>query len=192
MIPLESNTFYHIYNRANGNEKIFADEGNYHFFLSKYINYISPIAYSYCYCLMPNHFHFLVKIKEQKETWNFFNKDKNLQGLISNQFSKFFNSYVKAFNKQQSRKGSLFMKNFKRKRITDEKYLKKLVHYIHYNPVEAGLCQKPNEWKFSSYNTLLGNENHTMLMKNEVLEWFEDKENFIYCHFYPPKETGIE
>jgi REP element-mobilizing transposase RayT len=197
MIPLESDNFYHVYNRANGNEKIFADEGNYHFFLSKYINYISPIAHSYCYCLMPNHFHFLVKIKKEQEVRNFFNRTKNLQGfqnpagLVSNQFSKFFNSYVKAFNKQQSRKGSLFMKNFKRKKITDEKYLRKLVHYIHYNPVEAYLCRKPTEWKFSSYNELI-DEKINFLAKNEVISWFEDKENFIYCHSYPPKETGIE
>ena len=197
MIPLESDNFYHIYNRANGNEKIFADEGNYHFFLSRYKTYISPIAHSYCYCLMPNHFHFLVRIKEEKETRIFFNKDKKLLGfenladLASNQFSKFFNSYAKAFNKQQLRKGSLFMKNFKRKKITDEKYLRKLVHYIHYNPIEASLCRKPSGWKFSSYNALI-NEEPTFLIRNEILSWFEDKENFIYCHSYPPKETRIE
>lgn len=83
------------------------------------------------------------------------------------------------------------MKNFKRKPITNEKYLRKVVHYIHYNPVESDLCKKPTDWKFSSYNALLTNK-PTLLLKKEVLDWFEDKENFIYCHRYPPKETGIE
>ena len=84
------------------------------------------------------------------------------------------------------------MKNFKRKKINDEKYLTKLVHYIHYNPVEAGLCSSLNEWKYSSFNALLSNHQHTMLQKEDVIGWFGDKENFIYCHRYPPKLTGIE
>jgi REP element-mobilizing transposase RayT len=149
---------------------------------------------------MPNHFHFLLRIKNEEELIDAFPKFQggkdlqgfeNLAGLISNQFSKFFNSYAKAFNKQQSRKGSLFMKNFKRKKISDEKYLRKIIHYIHYNPLESGLCEKPENWKYSSYNALLS-ERQTTLRKEEVMDWFEDKENFIYCHRLPPKETGIE
>ncbi|HRP60464.1 MAG TPA: transposase, partial [Vicingus sp.] len=57
---LETKCYYHIYNRANGSEKIFLNEENYLFFLQKYIEYIHPIAETYCYCLMPNHFHFLI------------------------------------------------------------------------------------------------------------------------------------
>ena len=94
---------------------------------------------------------------------------ENLAGLVSNQFGKFFNSYAKAFNKQESRKGSLFMKNFKRKKITDEKYLRKIVHYIHYNPVESALCEKPEDWRFSSYKAIIS-EKQTMLEKAEVLD----------------------
>jgi putative transposase len=195
MIPLEPENFYHIYNRANGNENIFENEGNYHFFLSKYKTYISPLAHSYCYCLMPNHFHFLIKIKSEKEIRQHLQgcEPQHLQGfknlagitteyLLSHQFSRLQNSYAKAFNKQQSRKGSLFMKNFKRKKIDETRYLRKLVHYIHYNPVDANLCTKPIDWKFSSYNSLLTNDKQTMLEKDEVLDWFENKENFIYCH----------
>ncbi|TAL58663.1 MAG: hypothetical protein EPN85_11015 [Bacteroidetes bacterium] len=197
MTPLDPESIYHIYNRANGSEKIFADEGNYHFFLSRYKTYIAPIVDSYCYCLMPNHFHFLVRIKEEEQIRSFFSEQKkmssseNLANLISNQFSKFFNSYVKAFNKQQNRKGSLLMKNFKRKLIDDEKYLRKVVHYIHQNPVEAKLSPKLNSWKFSSYSDII-NERSTFLARSEVISWFENKENFIYCHNNPPTETGIE
>jgi REP element-mobilizing transposase RayT len=141
---------------------------------------------------MPNHFHFLVKIKNEKDLLLHLNSSRptTLEKQISKQFSNFFSSYTQAFNKQQSRMGSLFMKNFKRKRIADEKYLRKLVHYIHHNPVEANLCRKPNGWKFSSYNSLLS-EQPTFLLNNEVIGWFEDKENFIYCHHSSPKETGI-
>jgi putative transposase len=191
VIPLEPDTFYHVYNHGNGNERIFVNSNNYSFFLSQYKTYITPIADSYCYCLMPNHFHFLLKIKSESELITTFSKSGTLEKLISKQFANLFSSYSQAFNKQQSRKGSLFMKNFKRKKISDEQYLKKLVHYIHSNPIESGLCEKLTDWKFSSYNALLS-QKQTMLQKAEVLDWFEDEENFIYCHRHPPKETGIE
>lgn len=199
---LQPDTFYHIYNRANGNENIFITNENYSFFLKKYKQYISPICNTYCYCLMPNHFHFLIEIKSEKEIINFFSKQdsdlnslnptgfENLSGLLSKQFADFFNSYSKAFNKQQQRKGSLFMRPFKRKKIINKEYLMKLVHYIQFNPVEAGLCKKASEWSFSSYNGLLS-ESPTLLERKTVINWFEDPENFIFIHKQLPKEMNI-
>ncbi|MBI4944937.1 MAG: hypothetical protein HY840_00890 [Bacteroidetes bacterium] len=212
---LTPGTTYHIYNRANGNEKIFANEGNYFFFLEKHKHYISSIADTFCYCLMPNHFHFLIRIKSISQLCQGYKpltelNGKSFQGstpltelneaelsnFLSRQFSHLLNGYTQAFNKQQSRKGSLFMRPFKRKRISDENYLRKLVHYIHYNPVKAGICSKPEEWKHSSYNAILNLEGFQNLqgfiLKEEVIEWFGDKENFIYCHRFPQKETGID
>lgn len=196
---LQQNAFYHIYNRANGNENIFMTEGNYAFFLKQFKQYIHPIAHIYSYCLMPNHFHFLLQIKKEKELNSFFNKKKGnqtflkcetLEKLTSKQFSNFFSSYTQAFNKQQGRKGSLFMKNFKRKRIENKQYLYKLVHYIHHNPIEAGLCQHLNEWKYSSYNAICFDAN-TLIKKRQVIEWFEDLENFKFMHTQKPKELEI-
>ena len=202
---------YHIYNRANGNEKLFLNDENYSYFLRKYIEYISPIAHTFCYCLMPNHFHFLIQIKSENELLAFLkaeqNKDlqgkrkdltgfENLSGLfveklISSQFSSFFNSYAKAFNKQHGRTGSLFMRPYKRKRVNESTYFSKLVHYIHYNPLEADLCQKIDQWKYSSYNQIISNE-ATFLNREELINWFNDLDNFKFIHQYPPKETGIE
>ncbi len=62
---LQPGAYYHIYNHANGNENIFREDKNYHFFLDKYLRYIYPVADTLAYCLMPNHFHFLVKMKTQ-------------------------------------------------------------------------------------------------------------------------------
>jgi len=200
---LSSDRFYHIYNRANGNELLFKTEDNYRYFFQKYDSYISLIADTYCYCLMHNHFHFLVKIKGENDlTENLkdkIRKDKkqdltgfkNLSGLVSLQFSNLFNAYSKAFNKQQNRKGSLFIRPFKRKQVTDEQYLKKLVHYIHYNSVEAGLAKNPEYWKFSSYKSFLSKQT-SQLKRADVISWFDDLDNFIYCHQHPPTLTGIE
>jgi REP element-mobilizing transposase RayT len=137
--PLEPNAYYHIYNRANGNENIFASEENYRLFLKKYHEYILPIADTFCYCLMPNHFHFLIRMKDEAEIELALTGFKTLSGLAAKRFSNLFNAYAQAFNKQEKRKGGLFMRPFKRKRIENTQYLYKLVHYIHFNPVMASL-----------------------------------------------------
>jgi putative transposase len=196
---LEPENTYHIYNRANGNEKLFLSDDNYRYFIKKYEEYISPIAETFCYCLMTNHFHFLVRIRQESVLNEFFkeklkrsNTDlqgfKNLEGLISRQFSNFFNAYSKAFNKQHNRKGSLFMHTFKRKLITDDSYLRKLIHYIHFNPTEAGLVKSPEEWKYSSYSVIIS-LSETTLLRDEVISYFEDIENFKYCHTYSSNLT---
>jgi putative transposase len=196
-ILLPENT-YHIYNRANGNEKLFIQSENYRFFLEQYQLYVSPYVDTFSYCLMPNHFHLLLRIKQEKE-WPEANlpgladpeRRQNLEGLpqasqhLSLQFSRFFNSYTKAFNKTYNRKGSLFMKNFKRILVKDDRYLKKLVHYIHHNPVEAGLCNVVHEWPWSSYSPLIENK-RSFLKSAEVITWFDDINNFKSFHKRSP------
>ncbi len=198
---LEPNGTYHIYNRANGNERLFVNENNYKFFLEKYKYFIVPIADTFCYCLMENHFHFLIRIKgEAAITQQFFIKSnkgskalqgfRTLEGLerhnalskfISRQFSHLFNTYTQAFNKQQNRKGSLFIPRFNRKRITGREYLQQAVIYIHLNPIATGSYKTLDTWKFSSYKALVSPE-ETLLNRVELLEWFGGRENFIYCH----------
>jgi len=68
---IQPSTYYHIYNHANGFENIFKEEQNYCFFLEKYQFYISPIADTLAYCLMPNHFHFLIRVKGVEELRTF-------------------------------------------------------------------------------------------------------------------------
>lgn len=190
---LNPESSYHIYNRANGSEQLFVSNENYRYFLKKYETYINPVANTFCYCLMPNHFHFLLRIKTEEELSSTFPKFETLEKLsllLSKQFSNFFSSYTQAFNKQQSRKGSLFMKNFKRKLITDEGYFRKVMHYIHYNPVKAGLALSPKDWKYSSYRTIISNR-ETKLQREEAISYFNDLNNFKYCHKIPPEITGI-
>ena len=133
--------YYHIYNHANGNDQLFYEEKNYHYFLDKMKEFILPVAKIYSYCLMPNHFHILLKIKDEDEIRNMesfpkfetlekVSKEDKIQfiekmervvsSFVSKQFSNFFSSHTQAINRMYSRKGSLFMKNFKRKKKTDE------------------------------------------------------------------------
>ena len=178
---LQINTFYHIYNHANGNENLFKSDNNYNYFLNKYNQYISPIADTFAYCLMPNHFHFLVKIKEEEIITNLslsyplLNPQgfKNLEGFISQQFSNFFKAYTKAYNKMYDRKGALFLHNFKRKEVNDEAYFAKLIHYIHANPVHHGFTPSIEDWKYSSYQSYISEKEIKL-----AIEWFGGLEAF--------------
>ncbi|HET6228177.1 MAG TPA: transposase, partial [Bacteroidia bacterium] len=63
--------------------------------------------------------------------------------------------YTKAFNKQNERKGSLFMHPFRRKQLKNNEYFRNLIHYIHLNPVSALLCKTPEAWHYSSFNAII-------------------------------------
>jgi putative transposase len=182
---------YHIYNRANGFENLFYQDENYRFFLQQWGKYIRPIADTLCYCLMPNHFHFMVKIREAGVLKDFFKEklDKKLEELkkdylsklLSQQFSHMFNGYTQALNKQQKRRGSLFMHSFKRKKIEDDTYLINLFYYIHLNPVHHGFCSDFRDWKYSSFYDLVSDKSR-IINQELAFQYFSDKQNFIDCH----------
>src|SRR6187401_3296816 len=125
--------FYHVYNRGNNKENIFIDHHNYNYFLQKYKLHIFPIAETFAYCLLKNHFHILLRIREELAKSDKYNLDK-----LSQPFSNFFNSYAKSINTSYNRTGSLFEERFKRKSISTNNYFKEMVYYIHSNPQKHG------------------------------------------------------
>lgn len=192
---LEPNHFYHCYNRANGKQDLFIEPRNYLFFLRKFEKYVAPIAEIYCYCLMPNHYHFLIKIKGINILKRYFAgkvspEYEDWPKLLSRQFSNFGNAYAKAFNKVTGRNGSLFSRPFKRKRIMDLNHLRKIVHYIHHNPVKARLSSKPEDYPHSSYHEICEKKSQ-IIQVEKVIDLFGDFENFKHVHQEPPEITGI-
>ena len=167
---LQFSTYYHIFNHANGDDNLFREEKNYSFFLNKYHQYIDPIADTVAWCLMPNHFHLLIKIKNKDallqtipkfrtlESLRAEEKEKTLSNQLSKQFSNFFSSYSQAFNKVYKRRGSLFIKNFKRKEVTSDEYMRMLILYIHLNPVKHGFVSIRENWQWTSFNEFLHNQ----------------------------------
>ncbi len=174
---LESSYYYHFYNRGNNKENIFIEEDNYHYFLKLVKKYLLPIADIYSYCLLPNHFHLLLKIKEDELLPEQIRKGKT---AIHQPFSNLFNSYTKAFNKKYTRTGSLFQKHPKRIQIKDEEYLRNLIIYINTNPSYHDIADF-SEYKFSSYQALISTKS-TLLKRDEVIELFDDIENLKYVH----------
>ncbi len=183
--PILHGNYYHIYNRGNNGIDVFLQNENYYHFLNLYAKYIEPIAETYAWCLLKNHFHLLVRIKEKSEI----NKDELSYSTIekpkvidpSRQFSHLFNAYTQAINKRHNRTGSLFETTFERKIVTSERYFQQLIFYIHNNPVHHGFVKQMSLYPWSSYDSILSNK-PTKLKRKEVVELFGDKENFIYYH----------
>jgi len=170
---LEYGKIYHIYNRGINKADVFFETKNYEYFLNLYTKHIDPIADTYAWCLMKNHFHLLVKIKDESQI----NETRNPYQYFSN----LFNAYAKGINKTYDRTGSLFQKKFKRKLVDNEAYLKNLILYIHNNPVNHGICSQAMDYAWSSYLTSVSNKT-SYLKKAEVIDLFEDEANFKNSH----------
>ena len=175
LLPLEHSKYYHIYNRGINSCTLFRKHENYESFLKLYAHYIDPIAETFAWCLLRNHFHFIVRIKNTTE--NIF-----LNPILPSQaFSNFFNAYTKAYNKSQNRLGALFERPFKRKEINTIDYFLDSVVYVHNNPIHHNLCKHPATYLWSSYKTILSAKK-TKLKREMVLEFFGGIENFKYIH----------
>lgn len=166
----ESGKIYHLYSRSIGNHELFLRDENYKFFLSRYSLYCDKYFETIAYCLIPNHFHFLVRVRDNQHDLE-----------IVKTFSNFLNCYAKAFNKSIDRNGSLFQRKFKRKLIDNEIYLSRIILYIHLNPIKHGLVLKLNEWRYSSFVSYC-TEKTSKVSRELGLEWFGGIPGFLKIH----------
>ena len=220
--PLQFGQYYHIYNRGNNSENLFVEKRNYKYFMRLYTKHILPVAETFAYCLMPNHFHFSIRTRTEEEQKAYLAKNQigsvlktepissrnesgNLEERLkekqvgsfsknepisykvrepSRAFNNFFIAYTRGFNNATGRTGVLFETPFRRKIITNKNYFYRLIAYIHLNPQKHGFVDDFRDWQWSSYHALLS-EKETRLDRNEVLEWFGDRDFFQEFH----KET---
>ncbi len=124
----------------------------------------------YAYCLLRNHFHFLVRILDGADHLK-----------ISEQLRILFISYSKAFNKQQKRTGSLFEKHLKRIKIVSDNQLLWTIYYIHRNPVHHRISSDFERFTWSSYRVIISDKN-TKLKREEVLGIYSGKKSFMEFH----------
>ena len=189
---LEPGNFYHIFNRGNNGQDIFFEDENYIFFINRLDQYITPFCDIIAWVLMRNHFHLLVYVKEEisadKLEYTATKVPKKIE--IHLQFGHFFNSYAKAINKRYKKTGSLFEKNFERKLIHSEEYLRKAIHYIHRNPVRHGFTEHVWDYPWSSYGTVVSAK-QTKLRRDIVINLFGDAENLKACHLKEWDYSGL-
>jgi putative transposase len=166
------NTYYHLYNRTNNEEILFRSDENYLYFLKKYRYYLDDYLETIGYCLMPTHFHFLVRVKPVEPSESL----KLSEGYINRRIGSLLNSYAQAFNKIWNRHGNLFNQKTKAKPVASDTYLVTLLTYIHQNPVRSGLAAKAEEWLYSSYQDYIDLRNGTLPYKDIILGMIRKEE----------------
>ncbi len=188
-IPLVNNQIYHIYNRGSEKRSIFGSYKDQQRFLKTLAYYQlegpkpkfsqfqrfkniktdpnQKIVEIICYCLMPNHFHLLIKQL----------KDNGITEFLS----KLTNSYTKYYNTKFDRIGPLFQGEFKAVIIETDEQLTHLSRYIHLNPLASLLTKDLSTWEWSSYQEYINNINN-LCAKKQILGFFKspkDYEQFV-------------
>ena len=196
---IEKGHIYHIYNQGNNRQKIFFNRENYFFFLGKMKEYILPYADIMAWCLMPNHFHWMVYVRET-DIFRSRGATQSRTPTISDNIS--FNksigillaSYTRAINNQENITGSLFREKTKAECLTafngitpsffnteygtimnipdpEKEYPQICFNYIHNNPVKAGLVKSAEDWEFSSFQDICGMRNGKLINRERINEF---------------------
>jgi putative transposase len=170
-MPYRADTFtqgqyYHLYNRGAGKGLIFFNDGNYEHLLRLVKRYYQKHgATVIAYCLMPNHYHFLLRQDTDEPLSKF-------MGVL-------FNAYAQAVNIQQARTGTLFEGRFRHKCVDKWEYLITLCRYIHRNPVKARLVTKPEDWLYSNYQDWIELRNGELVDRIFVKDHFPKSDGYI-------------
>jgi putative transposase len=170
-----ADSFQHVYARGHSKRKIFVDEEDYIAFLKLLQRYLSaeeahnvngisyPNFYNkvelLAYCLMPNHFHFLMYQHQPRAMAQF------MQSVLT--------SYSRYFNKKYKRSGSLFESRYKASMISDESYLEHISRYIHLNP---------RQWRNYDYSSLpyyLQRDEVSWIRPKRIIDIFESPEEYL-------------
>jgi len=164
--------FYHIYNRSSNDRNIFTNKWGYNFFLDKYQHYFSLYFDTYAYCLLPNHYHFLVKVKNEKEILPYLESmertkainlylrgQDSINSLIEDQFRRFHSSYALKHNIKNRTRGQLFVNRHKRVVQDTTAKIEYLLCYIHHNPIHHNFHTNFTDWPYSSYLDYLNEDN---------------------------------
>jgi REP element-mobilizing transposase RayT len=179
--------YYHVFNRGNGKNDIFLEPQDYGIFVHRITENLfpeneavknpSPLDLKYkrkilptgafsliCYCLMPNHFHLLIR--------------QNGDLKISKFIQKLCTGYAKYFQKKYEHNGHLFQGTFKAILIENESYLMWLSAYIHQNPATAGIVKNLEDYPYSSYLDYIGKRNSDLCEKNVILDKFKNVDDY--------------
>ena len=188
------NDFYHVYNRTNNKELLFKNDENRYHFLKRYDHYTSPFLQTYSWNLLPNHFHLLVKVKSFESITGYLNnkymkelcltekhflqQKATIHDLIDNVFQRFLISYTMSFNNAHNRKGNLLHRPFKHVHVNKDDQFTQTIIYINANAQKHRIVTDFTKYKWSSYNAILSDK-PTKLFREELLDWFNGKEQFI-------------
>jgi putative transposase len=184
-----SDNIYHIYNQGNNRQQIFYDRKDYFVFLNLYKSLFSPFMDSIAWCLMPNHFHFM--IYADKRCTVTIKQGGIFIDPITNGFRKLLSGYARIFNSQTQQSGSVFRQKTKAKCLSQipikpggiyqvQDYFVNCFHYIHQNPLVARLVNRLENWEFSSFRDYAGLRQGSLCKKElGALHCGYDPSNFV-------------
>jgi putative transposase len=190
---------YHVYNRGNIKQKVFYERKNYLFFLRKMETHLKPYCHILAWCLMPNHFHWLVKVKQHNEwdsspslRYHSLTNESHLQlqhiiqgkdtstpvNELNKSIGVMLRSYTRALNIAYRNRGSIFQQKTKSKNLNAvptirDNYAVTCFLYIMQNPVRAGLVSDFKHWEFSSYQDYSGLRNGKLCNRKLAIELFD-------------------
>lgn len=188
-------TFYHVYNRGLNRMDIFKDDDDYRVFLNllkrtlgvevqvdlkkrEYPNFHDKLELV-TYCLMPNHFHLLIRTKD---------KPKLLPELMRSVMTAF----VMYFNKKYKRKGVLFGERYRALPITEDAQLWHISRYIHLNPLDVDENYK--KYPYSSIGYYIGRKSSDWIQPDEIKHMFrEAKQGYLeFLEDYEDKKAELK
>jgi REP element-mobilizing transposase RayT len=167
---------YHVYNQGNNRQLIFNTNEDFLNFAGFTRKYLLPFTEIVAWCLMPNHFHFILSADERSN--KIVRQGGNNIDIVTNGIRKLLSGYARVYNNKYHRIGSLFRPKTKSKCLTDissdvsfkkkykaEEHYSACFHYIHQNPLKAGLVEKLEDWEYSSFKDYAGMRNGTLCNK---------------------------
>lgn len=179
---------YHIYNRGNNRENIVIERKNYGYFIRLVRRHLLPVMDVLAYCIMPNHYHLLVLLKQTPEVSETSGVSE-ISRSISNAMMRLSVAYTKAINKRYGRVGSLFQGPFRAKPIPSDLLLD-VSCYVHHNPVAAGFVEDAADWAYSSVQEYLGMREGTLPAPGPVLALLPDDTTYaVYLRDYTAWQT---
>ena len=193
-MQFEEGHIYHIYNQGNNRQKIFFERENYFFFMKKMHEHLLPHCNILAWCLMPNHFHWMVEVIKLDIVTHGVTLSHPVSAKtrsFNNSIGVLLRSYTRAINKRFNRSGNLFREATKAECLTcidgitpaffntnygtiinitdpEKEYPQQCFNYIHENPVKAGLVKNPKDWEFSSYSDYNGKRNGTLVNRERA------------------------
>ncbi|MCF7920790.1 MAG: transposase [Candidatus Cloacimonetes bacterium] len=172
LVDFEEGGYYHVYNHAVEGLDLYREKADYEYYVNKMEKYFNKSMIEICnWCLMSNHFHFLVFQKSEEP--------------VSNVFNSLNLSYVNHYNRKYVRKGKLFRDRLQHKRIIGNFYLLNISLYIHGNPVKDGFVGEASKWEYSDYKKWVNGSN--VRLRDEIFKL--SKEEYAqmvdeYCEQY--------
>jgi putative transposase len=173
---------YHVYNRGIDGLPIFASAENYTYLLRKIKQLVQELALTMlAYCLMPTHYHFVLRQDGDEP--------------ISRFVQRLFGAYTQAYNRQKGRSGPLFEGRFRHVRVDRDEYAVHLCRYVHLNPIQAGLVDRPEQWVYSNYLEWIGGRPGTLIDTGFVRQYFKtakDYVSFVHGKISPRMERLVQ